>query len=99
MRRTGKTTRIANYAIDQLLSCGNVVVADHSAFETNYPAHRQEHLINMVLEIWDKCYAKISPNIEVDVKMHALRDFDKFIRVIHFSLKHKEPITGSEPTL
>ena len=32
-RQTGKTTRIANFVIDQLHSVGEVIVTDHTSFE------------------------------------------------------------------
>jgi hypothetical protein len=91
MRQTGRTTRIANYAIDQLLSCGNVIVTDHFVFESDSPGKSQEHLIDKVYEIWHKLYAPLNwyKNTELNVKMYPLHGFPKHIRVIHFNLKHK----------
>jgi hypothetical protein len=33
LRQSGKTTRIANFVIDQLHSVGEVIVTDHTSFE------------------------------------------------------------------
>tara|TARA_R110000796_G_scaffold159388_5_gene276212 strand:- start:104 stop:373 length:270 start_codon:yes stop_codon:yes gene_type:complete len=33
MRQTGRTSRIVNFAVDQLYSVGEVIVTDHTAFE------------------------------------------------------------------
>jgi hypothetical protein len=92
MRRSGRTTRIANYAIDQLLNCGNVIVTDHYAFESDSSGQSQDNLISMVHDIWNKIYAHEYINTELNVKMHALQGFDKHMRVIHFSLKYKHTI-------
>lgn len=49
-RQSGRTTRIANFVIDQLFSVGHCITADHTAFE--YPkassAILTDHLIAKV---------------------------------------------------
>ena len=32
-RQTGRTTRIVNFAVDQLFSVGEVIITDHTVFE------------------------------------------------------------------
>lgn len=94
MRRNGRTTRIANYAIDQLLDCGNVIVTDHFVFDEDASNKSQDHLIEKVYEIWHKLYAHIGwfKNTELNVKMYPIQGFPKHLRVIHFNLKHKDTI-------
>lgn len=33
MRQTGRTTRIVNFAVDQIFSAGEVIVTDHIAYD------------------------------------------------------------------
>jgi hypothetical protein len=53
LRQTGKTTRIANFVIDQLFSVGAVVVTDHTSFEfpTDDNASSIENLIEKVYKL------------------------------------------------
>ena len=36
MRQSGKTTRIVNFAVEQLLESNQVIIADHIAFQSLY---------------------------------------------------------------
>ena len=42
MRQTGRTSRIVDFAIDQLYSVGEVILTDHTAFE--YPGITQSKI-------------------------------------------------------
>lgn len=48
LRQTGKTTRIANFVIDQLHSVGEVIVTDHTSFE--FPESGNTSSINNLIE-------------------------------------------------
>ena len=50
MRQTGRTSRIAQFAVDQLKSVGQVIVTDHIAFEHDHRIGRNHlnHLIERV---------------------------------------------------
>ena len=51
-RRTGRTTRIANYAVEQLHSVGTVIVTDHTAYdnpESNI-THSLKYLVGLIKE-------------------------------------------------
>jgi hypothetical protein len=49
MRQTGRTSRIAQFAVDQLKSVGQVIVTDHIAFENvRIGRHNLGHLIKNV---------------------------------------------------
>jgi hypothetical protein len=46
MRQSGRTSRIADFAIDQLYSVGECIVTDHIIFE--YPSLKSRHLQNLI---------------------------------------------------
>ena len=46
MRRSGRTTRIKNFIVDQLLSVGGCIATDHTVFEHDVvPIDSLKHLI------------------------------------------------------
>lgn len=49
MRRIGRTTRTANYAVEQLLSVGEVIVTDHTVFE--YPEANTKYNLRHLVEL------------------------------------------------
>ena len=59
LRQTGKTTRIANFVIDQLHSVGEVIVTDHTSFE--FPESSNTSSINNLIEKVEKFDAANSP--------------------------------------
>lgn len=80
MRRTGRTTRIANYAIEQLLDCGNAIVADHAVFD----GHGQDHLIDMIYQRWNTLYAHNVPWLQLRYREHKIQGSFKSIGALHF---------------
>ncbi len=82
LRRTGKTTRIANFVIDQLYSTGEVIVTDHTSFE--FPNSNNTSSIENLLE---KVYRLIEANSDGDIKVeHKIIKLDN-IKLIRFK-KH-----------
>ena len=59
LRRTGKTTRIANFVIDQLHSVGEVIVTDHSSFE--FPESNVTSSLQFLIDKVEKLDAANSP--------------------------------------
>ncbi len=80
MRQTGRSSRIANFAIEQLFSVGQVIVTDHTVFE--YPKVPQKSLMFLI--------DKIRRGIEINTQGHKtvsskIKKLDD-IYVIHFKL-------------
>jgi hypothetical protein len=68
MRQTGRTSRIIDFAVDQLFSCGEVIFTDHTAFE--YPKKNiRSTLDSMCMRIRDR----ISTRSEIDVEYEIMR--------------------------
>ena len=59
LRQSGKTTRIANFVIDQLHSVGEVIVTDHTSFE--FPDIDNMSSIRNLIEKVEKLDAANSP--------------------------------------
>lgn len=59
LRQTGRTTRIANFVIDQLHSVGEVIVTDHTSFE--FPESDTTSSIRNLIEKVEKLEAANSP--------------------------------------
>jgi hypothetical protein len=59
LRQTGKTTRIANFVIDQLHSVGEVIVTDHTSFE--FPESNTMSSIRNLIEKVEKLDEANSP--------------------------------------
>lgn len=91
MRHTGRTTRIVNFAIDQLLSCGNVVITDHAIFEGHEKAHHI--LVDKVYEQWNKIYLEKKEFSILKFREHYIGPSETLpgtrIKVVHFFLTHK----------
>lgn len=91
MRQTGRTTRIVNFAIDQLLSCGNVIITDHAIFEGHEKANHI--LIDKVYEHWNRmCYSENS-HLLLKFREHHIGPNEALpgsrLKTIHFYLVHK----------
>ena len=91
MRQTGRTTRIVNFAIDQLLSCGNVVITDHATFEGHERAHHI--LIDKVYEHWNRMHYSENSHLLLKYREHVLGTNEAVpgirLRAVHFYLVHK----------
>lgn len=49
MRRTGRTTKIVQYVVDQLYSVGTCVATDHVAYEFDKAGQMLDHFEKMVI--------------------------------------------------
>lgn len=91
MRRTGRTTRIVNFTIEQLLSCGNSIVADHATFEGHEKAHH--NLIDKVYERWNKICYKEHDMVILKYREHHIGNSENApgirLKAVHFYLVHK----------
>ena len=91
MRQTGRTTRIVNFAIDQLLSCGNVVITDHATFEGHEKAHHI--LIDKVYEHWNRMHYSENSHLLLKYREHHIGPNESLpgarLKTIHFYLVHK----------
>jgi hypothetical protein len=84
LRQTGKTTRIANFVIDQLHSVGEVIVTDHTSFE--FPKSNNSSSIKLLIEKVKRLDEANSPgNRKVE---HEVIELDN-LKLIRFKLvKH-----------
>ena len=93
MRQTGRTSRIVDFAIDQLFSCGNVIVADHHLFEIDSSRKANELLIDLVYRRWEGCHAHDFPSLNLNFKRQNLQnkigDGHRPFEVVHFYLEAK----------
>jgi hypothetical protein len=79
LRQTGKTTRIANFVIDQLYSVGEVIVTDHTSFE--FPDSSNTSSIESLIE---KVYRLIEANSPGNVKVEHIIIKSNYIKLIWF---------------
>jgi hypothetical protein len=79
LRQTGKTTRIANFVIDQLYSVGEVIVTDHTSFE--FPTHNNTSSIESLIE---KVYRLIEATSSGNVKIEHIIIKSNNIKLIWF---------------
>lgn len=78
MRQTGRTSRISDFAVDQILNVGQCIVTDHIAFEyENGGVGILEYFIRGVL---DRIKYKSNGNISCSYKIKNLDG----INVVHF---------------
>jgi hypothetical protein len=93
MRQTGRTSRIVDFAIDQLFSCGNVIVADHYVFESDSPKRANDHLIDLVYRRWESCHSHNLPHLKLEFYRESVRNkignTNKPFEAIHFYLELK----------
>lgn len=91
MRATGRTTRIVNFAIEQLLSCGNVVITDHAIFEGHEKANH--FLIDKVYEHWNKMCHRENDHLTLRYREHHIGPNEALpgarLKAVHFYLVHK----------
>jgi hypothetical protein len=93
MRQTGRTSRIVDYAIDQIFSCGNVIVTDHYMFEEGSSRKSNEHLIDLVYRRWNNCHAHNLPHLKLQFKRDHLQNKigngHRHFEVVYFYLEAK----------
>jgi len=83
MRRLGRTQRIVNFTIEQLLSVGEVVVTDHIVYE--FESTPQRRLDPFVDRVKQQIKPKLLDRIKIEHKF--IKVLDKWM--IHFTLTHK----------
>jgi hypothetical protein len=82
-RRTGRTTRIVNFAVEQLHSVGEVIVTDHTVFE--YPgANTKDNLIHLVELVKQKVNS-----LEIKYEFIMIGGFN-YVKLSILKLKSKE---------
>jgi hypothetical protein len=85
-RRSGRTTRIANFVVDQLFDVGECIVSDHSVFEDpSFPLDKLRHLSRVVEDI-----AMVQSNGEMLVNSKLVRIEGSKYSVVHFTSIFKE---------
>ena len=85
-RRSGRTTRIANFVVDQLFDVGECIVSDHSIFEDpSWPMNKLNHLSGVVEKI-----AEVQSNGEMLVDSRIVRIEGSKYSVVHFTAIFKE---------
>lgn len=91
MRQTGRTSRIANFAIDQLYSVGEVIITDHIAFE-GFDT-KQTHLSNLIDKVKDGFgRTHYSNDWQVKHEIHKVGETP----VVRFKLERKPELRGKE---
>lgn len=86
LRRSGRTTRIANFVVDQLFDVGECIVSDHSVFEDPaWPVTRLNHLSGVVEKI-----AEVQSNGEMMVDSRIVRIEGSKYNAVHFTAIFKE---------
>jgi hypothetical protein len=89
MRQTGRTSRIVNFAIDQLYSVGEVIVTDHIAFEFSTVSQAQLiYFVDKVKDTFEKSFHSKD--------WRVIHDFHKIgeTPVIRFKLERKPERSG-----
>jgi hypothetical protein len=85
MRQSGRTSRIVDFAVDQLFSVGQVIVTDHVVFE--YPESNTRQSVEFLTE-------KVRKRIEVSSygTLGVNWKIEKFrgINVVHFKTYRNE---------
>ena len=85
MRQTGRTSRIAEFAIDQLFSVGECIVTDHYVFE--YPSAGESHLPHFISKVYER-FQLLNYN-EKKYLDYSIVTVNK-IPMVHFKIKYKE---------
>jgi|LakMenE01Jun11ns_1017448.scaffolds.fasta_scaffold9903381_3 hypothetical protein len=84
MRQSGRTTRIANFVVDQLYTCGKCIATDHVAYDLRGDSFRMlTHLIDKVKE-----QIRINSNGRLQCNHRIVRLEGTGIPVVYFELIH-----------
>lgn len=89
MRRSGRTTRIANFVVEQLLSQSRCITTDHTQFETSqYGIDSLKNLIsiveNKIFELFGKnrilraCFVRANDIVLVDFTLSFPPEYFEF---------------------
>ena len=83
MRQSGRTTRIVNFIVDQLYTCGQCIATDHIVFES--PSRVSErNLIHLVDKV--KNQVRVNSNGNLRCNYEIVRIDRSGIPMIHFEL-------------
>ncbi len=88
MRQSGRTSRIIDFAIDQLFSVGEVIVADHTAFEFRTAGIKAAAALFWRIEERYKHHNKISGRSLI----HTIEKSKGGINFIHIKIKIKTKV-------
>lgn len=83
-RQSGRSTRIINFIIEQLLSVGECICTDHVAFEYKDKITKS-HCENFANMVKGKLNYRLYQNQKFKYKIHKIND----IKFIHFILEEK----------
>jgi hypothetical protein len=89
MRRSGRTTRIALHAVQELIANGEVITTDHVAYELKDQCTREmlKHFIENVYSIF---WATFKSTIDHSIKTEIVRVNQ--VPMVHFKLIKKEQL-------
>jgi hypothetical protein len=76
IRQAGKTSRIADFAVDQLYSVGEVIVTDHTVFE--YPTSNTQNSLIHLFEIIERKFdtSNYQRKWYLDFELHKVKGFN-----------------------
>ena len=87
MRQTGRTSRIIDFAIDQLFSCGEVIFTDHTAFE--YPRSNIRPTLELMCHKIRERITIRSSEYELDFNIIQIGD-GSGMKMVHARLNRNE---------
>ena len=88
-RNTGRTTRIANFAVDQLFTVGKVIVSDHIVFE-GHKGLNNKHLELLIDKVRDKVERDSNGTLTISYRIDRLRNTDGY-PVVLFEARSTKP--------
>jgi len=86
MRQTGRTSRIVDFAVDQLFSVGNVLVTDHIAFE--YPKTTKNQMGYFIDRVKRRILESSHGRLSCEADIVKIKDF----YAVHFVSKTNDKI-------
>lgn len=86
MRRSGRTTRIKNFIVEELFSVGGCVATDHTVFE-HPELNTRTSLQHLIKQVEEAVFKKSNGTLEVTSRTHAIAGVN-FI-VFKATLKNK----------
>ena len=88
-RNTGRTTRIANFAVDQLFTVGKVIVTDHIVLEKHNNLNNK-HLEILIHKVREKVERDSNGTMTVSFRIDRLRNTDGY-PVVLFEAQSTSP--------
>lgn len=90
-RQTGRTTRIAQFAVDQLLSVGECIVTDHIVFESVAKPRQLEELKSKIQYLYAATKRPYQESIQSKLVQieNSFGPADKKVYMLHLKV-HRE---------